>query len=169
VAVVVGGLITGLKVPFIAPILLFLSNRRDLLLIGMCAYFLALGFEMPELDFFGAFSVLVPSFLLFVEGLKGKLLVSSLARTHITTYALVLLVVSGLVVKQLFIVGVLSSIVYRMLEDRPSKGIVVIICFMCALFLALKISAIPVVVAGAGAMCALVFWSDVKQLGMIKL
>jgi|Deesub1362A_J573_1020465.scaffolds.fasta_scaffold00052_108 hypothetical protein len=163
VAAVVCGLIFGLKIPFTAPLLLFLSTRKNFLVLGMFAYFLILGYEAQGLDLFSLTSVVASSFLLFIEGLRGRFLFHSMP-----IYILIALVICGLFIKQLFLIGVIFSIVYLMWEDKPSKGLVVIICFICVLVLVFKFSPMPLVVALAGGLCAIIFWGNVKRLSMVQ-
>ncbi|RLI81590.1 hypothetical protein DRP04_05755 [Archaeoglobales archaeon] len=125
IAAVIGGLITGLKTPLLSPVIYLSKFRKDLFLILFFVYCLALGYELEITNIYNAnlitiFAVILPSVSLLDAGLRGE-------SRGLVSYILVVAILIGWFVKEIFIIAVLIALFYHFSKDYPKRGVFVVL------------------------------------------
>lgn len=180
IASILGGLMMGIKVPLLSPLVYLLKYRRDIFLISFCVHSILLSYEITVTDIYKInpliiFAVLIPAILLLDAGLKeserkielGKIIKSPF--NYITG-----LMVVGILVKEIFILSVLILLLYSFSSEKPRKGI-----FPIALFLLLVISVLlffqkfidfygsaasqVILISALSTLFGVIFWKEVRK------
>jgi len=128
VAVAIGGLIVGLKIPLLLLPLIYITkfkNKKEIFLLLFFIYALAIGYEFEVANLYESglieeLSIIVPSLLLLDSGLRSKEEKSSFAPIQI---AFIIAFVIGWFVREIFVVAVLGVLLYELSKDNPGKGI----------------------------------------------
>jgi len=123
VAAIIGGLIAGLKTPLLSPLIYLSKFRKDLFPVLIFAYCLSLGYEVEMGNVYDTgpvtiFSVLLPTILLLDAGLRGE-------GRGLVSYILVVPILAGWFVKEVFVVAVLIALFYHFSKDHPRRGVFV--------------------------------------------
>ena len=131
VASIIGGIIAGLKTPLISPILYLVKSRKDVFLILFFAYCIALCYEFELDNIYTAdpliiLAVILPSILLLDSGLKGGDKANIKEIIFDSKNLLILPMLIGLFIKEVFIIAVLLALLHNFSEDHPKKGVLAV-------------------------------------------
>ncbi len=174
IAAIVGGLIVGLKTPLLSPVIYLSSKfRRDLFLILSFVYYLALGFKVEVTNIYNInpiiiFAVILPSILLFDTGLRNE-------SKDTISYILMVAMTIGLLVRELFIIAMLITLLYHFSKDNPKKGVFVVLASTSMLMLGLVLCKSVLNLLGASSsqiayisavsiIVVLLFWRKTEKL-----
>jgi hypothetical protein len=135
VAAIIGGLIVGLKTPLLSPVIYLSKFRKDLFLILFFVYCLVLGYELEITNIYNAnlitiFAVLLPSILLLDAGLRGE-------SSGLVGYILVVAILIGWFVREVFVIAVLLALFYHFSKDNPKRGVFVVVVSISLLIVGL--------------------------------
>jgi hypothetical protein len=175
IAAIIGGIIAGLKIPLLSPVVYFLKFRRDVFLIAFFAYALALGYEFEvsniyEANWIAVIGVVLPSLLLLDSGLRGDGI-----RPDQLPFAAAF--VAGLFVHEVFAAAVIVALLYHFAKDYPKRGILAAITGVSVLALGLVLgesilnvtggaSTQVVFISSVSVLTALLFWRQVRGVEM---
>ncbi|MBE8539394.1 hypothetical protein [Geoglobus acetivorans] len=122
VAALVGGIIAGVKTPFVAPAIYLLSRyRKNPFLISFGVYCISLSYEFRvtnvfDLDPITVLSVLLPTILLLEDGLNED------RSGSFPEYLLAAFMLSGLIFREIFVFSTLLALMNMVAEDRAKRG-----------------------------------------------
>ncbi len=174
---IIGGIIAGIKTPLISPLIYLSKFKKDLFLILFFIYCIALCYEFKvedvySLDVITISAVLIPSILLLDSGLKCENL-----RLNIVDFTIIAIALLGLIVREVFLIVTLFAVCYQFSNDKPRKGIFVVLVSFSLLILSLilcknllnYIGGSPtqvVFIAAIGILIVVIFWKRVEKTDM---
>ncbi len=135
IAAVIGGLIAGIKTPLFSPALYLAKSKKDLFLILFFFYSLSLGYEIEMSSvYYGSsipvFTIILPAVLVLDSGLRGM-------DKDLVQYIFIAPMLIGLLLKEMFIVGITLTLLYHFYRDHPSRGVVFVLISVFLLITAL--------------------------------
>ena len=180
IAVVIGGIIVGLKIPLLSPLIYLSRFRRDLFLVLFFIYCLALGYEFEvnniyESNLYSILIILLTIIFFFDSGMRDV----SENRDKIN-YILIIIMLIGWFFIEIFIVALLLAFFYHFYKDNPIKGVFATltpISILCIGLVVLKNefslfgsgSTQAVFIAAVSILYALIFWRKTIVLAAIKM
>ncbi|MBO8183034.1 MAG: hypothetical protein H0Z28_09620 [Archaeoglobus sp.] len=179
IAAFIGGIVTGTYTPLFSPVFYLLRSKKGFFLISFSAYCISLGYEVElgnlyDTDLLLVFAIVLPTILLLDAGLKGERW-TSIRKWGPVSYLSISLIIGSLLIKELFIIGVLLAFLYNFSEDNPRKGsittLVGISLLIAGLFAVRSILNLPgsapsqvTFISAVSILLTLIFWKSIQKV-----
>lgn len=180
IAVIIGGIIVGLKTPLLSPLIYLSRFRRDIFLVLFFIYCLALSYEFEvsniyEANFYSILIILFSLILFFDSGIKDVN-----GNGNKINYIFIAFMLIGWFFIEVFIVALLLTFFYHFYKDNPRKGVFAILAPISILGIGLVVlknelslfgggSTQAIFIAAIGILYTLIFWRKTVSFAAIKM
>ncbi len=127
ISAIIGGVIAGINTPVLSPVVYLISKYSTrLFLLSFAVYSIALGYEFEltsiyHFDPISVLAVIIPTLLLLDSGLKNSM------KFGIQNGILSILLFSGLFLRELFILGLILSLINHFQSDLSTRAVIAVL------------------------------------------